>query len=112
MIQTAPVAASSAQSWHHHHDLDHTSGGFIITDCDGSDLYVAGRIEFIDAGPQMLGKDNILDIVNMLAEFIVGSGSIANWIQFTATAGQLLLQLRRPRSSCLVLRQHLAHPHL
>ena len=82
------------------------------TDRDGDDLYVAGRIEFIGAGPQMLGKDGILDVVNMLAEFTVGSGSTANWIQFTATAGQLLRQLRRPRPSCLVLRQHPAHPHL
>jgi hypothetical protein len=72
------------------------------TDCDGDDMYVAGRIEFIGAGPQMLGKDGILDAVNMLAEFTVGSKSTANWIQFTTTAGQLLLQLR----------QHLAHPHL
>ena len=60
----------------------------------------------------MLGKDGILDIVNMLAEFTVGSGSTANWIQFTAAAGQLLLQLRRPGPSCLVLRQNPAHPHL
>ena len=71
-------------------------------DRDGNDLYVADRIDFIGMGQQMLGKDGILDVVNMLAEFTVGSGSTANWIQFTATAGQLLLQLR----------QHLAHPHL
>ena len=38
---------------------------------------------------QMLGKDGILDVVNMLAEFTVGSGSTANWIQFTATGGKL-----------------------
>ena len=82
------------------------------TDRDGNDLYVAGGIEFIGAGLQMLGKDGILDVVNMLAEFTVGNGSTANWIQFTATAGQLLLQLRRPRPSCLVLRQLPAHPHL
>ena len=82
------------------------------TDRDGNDLYVADRIEFIGAGLQMLGKDGILDVVNMLAEFTVGSGSTANWIQCTATAGQLLRQLRRPRPSCLVLRQHPAHPHL
>ena len=79
------------------------------TDRDGNDLYVADRIEFIGAGQQMLGKDGILDVVNMLAEFTVGSGSTANWIQCTATAGQLLLQLRRPRPSCLVLRQHPPH---
>ena len=36
-------------------------------------LYVAGHIDFIGAGPQMLGKDGILDVVNMLAEFTVGS---------------------------------------
>jgi hypothetical protein len=82
------------------------------TDRDGNDLYVADRIEFIGAGLQMLGKDGILDVVNMLAEFTVGSGSTANWIQFTATAGQLLRQLRRLRPSCQVLRQHPAHPHL
>jgi hypothetical protein len=29
----------------------------IITDRDDNDLYVADRIEFIGAGPQMLGKD-------------------------------------------------------
>ena len=81
------------------------------TDCDGNDLYVAGRIEFIGTGPQMLGKDGILDVVNMLAEFTVGSGSTANWIQFTATGGKLLLQLRRPRPGCLVLRQHPPPPH-
>ena len=34
------------------------------TDCDGNGLYVADRIEFIGAGPQTLGKDVILDVVN------------------------------------------------
>ena len=47
----------------------------------------------------------------MLAEFTVGSGSTANWIQFTATGGKLQLQLRRPRPGCLVLRQHPPPPY-
>ena len=41
-------------------------------------MYVIGGIEFIGAGPQMLGKDGILDVVNTLAEFTVGNGSTAN----------------------------------